>query len=203
MGENQQLEEAMKLFKKRDFKGALEVFKTMLEADAKNAHLLNNIGLCHAHAGQNSIAEEYYKKALFINDEPAEIYINLADIYYKENRLWEAIELLQQGVGRLPDNAALRHYLGRIYIEDKRYEEAIDALDSVLELSPKNYDANWDLGMVYFELGDWNSAIANFEEVLEYVQDNELIFYQTALAYEANNETDKAISNYLKSISIF
>ena len=103
---------------------------------------------------------------------------------------------------KIPDNAALRHYLGRIYIEDKRYDDAIDALDSVLELAPKNYDANWDLGMVYFELGDYNSAIANFEEVLKYIEDNELIYYQTALAYEANDEIDKAISNLLKSIAV-
>lgn len=148
------------------------------------------------------MAEEYFKKALFIDDKMVETYINLADIYYKENRLWDAIDLLQGAIALVSDNAALRHYLARIYIEDKRYDDAIDALDSVLELAPKNYDANWDLGMVYFELGDYDSAIANFEEVLNYIEDNELIFYQTALAYEANDEIDKAISNLLKSIAV-
>lgn len=196
------LEKAMNLFKRKDYENAVEVFKAMLEQDPKNAHLFNNIGLCYAHLGQNEIAEEYYKKALFIDDKLAETYINIADIFYKENKLLEAIEVLVSGVGALPDNAALRHYLARIYIEDKRYDDAIDALDSVLELAPKNYDANWDLGMVYFELGDWAGAIANFEEVLQYVEDNELIFYQTALAYEANDELDKAISNYLKAIAV-
>lgn len=197
-----QLNDAMKLFQKRDFENAVEAFKTLLESDNKNAHLYNNIGLCYAHLGQNALAEEYYKKALFIDDKLVETYINTADIYYKENRLWDAIELLQGAIALIPDNVALRHYLGRIYVEDKRYDDAIDALDSVLELAPKNFDANWDLGMVYFELGDYNSAVANFEEVLKYIEDNELIYYQTALAYEANDEIDKAISNLLKSISV-
>ena len=195
-----QLESAMTLFKKRDYEGAMEEFKKLLDKDNKNPHLYNNIGLCYSHLGQTTMAEEYFKKALFIDDKMVETYINLADIYYKENRLWDAIDLLQGAI--VSDNAALRHYLARIYIEDKRYDDAIDALDSVLELAPKNYDANWDLGMVYFELGDYDSAIANFEEVLNYIEDNELIFYQTALAYEANDEIDKAISNLLKSIAV-
>ncbi len=196
------LKKAMQLFKMRDFEGAVEVFLELSQSDGKNAHLFNNIGLCYAHLGQNDKAEEFYKKALFLDDRLAETYINIADVYYKENRLWDAIEILQGAIALIPDNVALRHYLGRIYIEDKRYDDAIDALDSVLELAPKNYDANWDLGMVYYELGDYNSAIANFEEVLKYIEDNELIFYQTALAYEANDEIDKAISNLLKSISV-
>lgn len=197
-----QLDRAMSLFKLRDFEGALAEFKKLLEQDNKNPHLYNNIGLCCSHLGQTTMAEEYYKKALFIDDKMVETYINLADIYYKESRLWDAIDLLQGAIALVPDNAALRHYLARIYIEDKRFDDAIDTLDSVLELAPKNYDANWDLGMVYFELGDYDSAISNFEEVLKYIEDNELIFYQTALAYEANDEIDKAISNLLKSISV-
>lgn len=200
MDEN--LQKAMGLFKKREYEPAMQEFKAMLEKDPKNPHLFNNIGLCLAYLGRNEEAEEYYKKALFLDDKLAQTYINIADIYFKDSRLWEAIELLQGAVASLPADPALRHYLARIFIEDKRYVEAIDELDAVLELSPKNYDANWDLGMIYFELGDWDGAISNFEEVLNYVTDNELIFYQTALAYEANDELDKAISNYLKSIAV-
>ena len=196
------LDEAMSYFKKRDYEKALELFQKMLEQDPKNPHLLNKVGLCLSHEGQISQAEEYFKKALFLDEKLAETYINLADVYYKQNRLWDAIDLLQGAVAIMPDNVALRHYLARIYIEDKRYDDAIDALDSVLELAPKNYDANWDLGMVYFETGDWAGAIANFEEVLKYIEDNELIFYQAALAYEANDEIDKAISNHLKAIAV-
>ena len=64
-----QLNSTMELFKKRDYEGALESFKQLLEMDNKNAHLYNNIGLCYAHLGQNNIAEEYYKKALLRGKE--------------------------------------------------------------------------------------------------------------------------------------
>ena len=111
-----QLNKAMEHFKKRDYANALDEFKKLLDFDSQNAHLYNNIGLCYAHLGQNTEAEEYYKKAIFIDDKLVETYINIADLYYKENRLWDAIEILQGAIALIPDNAALRHYLGRIYI---------------------------------------------------------------------------------------
>ena len=73
-----QLESAMTLFKKRDYEGAMEEFKKLLDKDNKNPHLYNNIGLCYSHLGQTTMAEEYFKKALFIDDKMVETYINLA-----------------------------------------------------------------------------------------------------------------------------
>ena len=196
------VKEALTLFKNEKYEDALKIFFEMQEEDKLNPHIYSNIGLCYAKLGQDELAEENYLKALSIDAGLAQTYINLADLYYKEKRIADALELLQQGAYELPENVGVLHYLARFFIEDKRYQDAIDVLDKILDLSPENPDAHWDLGMVYFELGDWNSAIANFEEVLEKLDNNELAYFQTALAYEANDEIDKAISNYLKAIAV-
>lgn len=196
------IENALELFKKQDYKTALEEFKAALEEDNNNPHILNNIGLCYIYLDDAQQAEKSFLEALSIDDKIVQAYINLADLYYRQNEMLKAIEILQNGVYKMPDNPALRHYLARVYIDDSRYDIAIDQLDAVLELSPKNYDAYWDLGRVYFEMGVWDMAIANYERVLEFVEDNPLIYYNVALAYEANDEVDKAISNHLKAITI-
>ena len=196
------VELALEEFKKGNYKEALEEFLVALEEDKTNPHILNNIGLCHIYLEDDTNAEKSFLEALAIDDKIVQLYINLADLYYRQNEMLKAIEILQNGVYKLPDNPALRHYLARVYIDDSRYDIAIDQLDAVLEISPKNYDAYWDLGRVYFELGVWDEAIANYERVLEYVDNNPLIFYNVALAYEANDEIDKAISNHLKAVSI-
>lgn len=196
------IKKALDLFNGRKYEEALNEFMEMAKEDDSNARLMNNIGLCYANTGDYQKAEEYYAKALALDSKQAQIYVNLADMLFKQKRLFDAIELLQNAVYEMPDDVTTRHYLARIYMEDKRYEEAIGALDVVLELLPKNPDAHWDLGMIYFELGDWYSAIGNFEQVLETVDNNPLIYFQTGLAYEANNELDKAISNYLKAIAV-
>lgn len=196
------IENALEFFKKQDYNKALDEFQTALEEDTHNPHILNNIGLCYIYLDDMQQAEKSFLEALSIDDKIVQAYINLADLYYRQNEMLKAIEILQNGVYKMPDNPALRHYLARVYIDDSRYDIAIDQLDAVLEISPKNYDAYWDLGRVYFEMGIWDMAIANYERVLEFVEDNSLIYYNVALAYEANNEIDKAISNHLKAIAI-
>lgn len=196
------IELALETFKKANYAEALKLFKDALEEDKNNPHILNNIGLCNIYLEDYNNAERAFLEALAIDNKIVQIYINLADLYYRQHEMLKAIEILQNGVYQLPDNPALRHYLARVYIDDSRYDIAIDQLDAVLELSPKNYDAYWDLGRVYFELGVWDMAISNYEKVLEFVDNNPLIYYNVALAYEANDEIDKAISNHLKAITV-
>ena len=196
------VENALELFKKGDYSEALEMFKDALAEDSDNPNILNNMGLCYLYLEDEENAQKSFLEALALDDKLVQVYINLADLYYRQHEMLKAIEILQNGVYKVPDNPALRHYLARVYIDDSRYDIAIDQLDEVLEISPKNYDAYWDLGRVYFELGVWDMAISNYEKVLEYVDTNPLIYYNVALAYEANDEVDKAISNHLKAISV-
>ncbi len=196
------IENALEAFKKGNYQEALDLFSDEITEENKNPNILNNMGLCALYLDDGANAEKYLLEALNIDDKLVQIYLNLTDLYLRQHEILKAIEILQNGVYKIPDDVALKHYLARVYIDDSRYDIAIDQLDAVLEMSPKNYDAYWDLGRVYFELGVWDMAISNYERVLEFVDDNPLIYYNVAIAYEANNEVDKAISNHLKAISL-
>ena len=157
--------------------------------------------MCYANLGDFEKAEKNYLKAEELNPALPQIYINLADIYYRQKEMGKGIELISRGIANVPDNLVLRHYLARFFMEDARLDLAIDELEHILEQQPENYDVYYDLGKVHFELGNYDSAIENFENVLEFKPDNEWIYYYLAQAYEANNEIDKALSNYLKAIA--
>ena len=192
----------MEHYSKSEYKDALNIFETMLSDSPTNTAILNNMALCYYNIGEIEKATEYFIKTLSVDNKVAEAYINLSDIYFKEKKFLEAIELLQNGVYYLPENLVLKHYLARVYIEDYRWDLAIAMLDEILEASDKNYDAHWDMGRVLFELGDYGGAIEHFEQVVENYNNNELIYYQLGQAYEANDELDKALSNYLKACAI-
>ena len=152
--------------------------------------------------GQTQNAEKDFIKAINIEPSTPQPYLNLAELYFSQNELLKAIELLQRASSIMPDNIAILHYLARIYIEDKRFDEGVDALNLILDISPENIDAYWDLGMLYFDMGEYELSSKNFENVLEKVENNPIIYYQTALSYEMQDNFDKAISNHLKAITI-
>ena len=174
----------------------------VLENEPDNSDVYNNMGVAYSCIDDFDHALNCYTKALELNPELAQAYINLSDLYFKTGDLPSAIGTLQRGTYELETNLTLAHLLARVYIEDQRYEDAIVELERVLDGEPENYDAYYDLGHVCFELGDYESAISNFENVLNYKEDSELLYYALAQAYEANNEIDKAISNYLKAIAV-
>lgn len=201
MSEKEKLDKALKLYNEQKYKEAIDIFSSVLETNEDSAEIYNNIGLCYANLGDDVQAKKHYLKAQELNPKLAEVYINLADIYYKQKDMADGEAMITQGIYALPDNLVLRHYLARFYMEDAKSDLAIDELEYILEKQPDNYDVYYDLGRVHFELGNWDCAIENFENVLEYKNNNPLLYYSLAQAYEANDETDKAISNYLKAIA--
>lgn len=199
---NKKIQKAIELFKNKEWEKAIDAFSRILEKINDNAELYNNLALSYYYVGEIEQAEKFFLKALGINPKLPEVYINLADLYFKQRNFADAIDLLQTGTYEVPENLVLKHYLARVYMEDARLDLAVDELDKILEEQPENYDAYYDLGRIYFELGNYDLAIDCFENVLKYKNDNEWIFYYLGQAYEANNEIDKAISNYLKAITV-
>lgn len=195
------IDKAIECFKNKDWNGAIDLFTAELETDPSNAELYNNLGLCYANVGNDEKAEKNYIKSIELNPQIAQTYINLVDIYYRQKRFAEGINILSYAIDMLPDDLVFRHYLARFYMEDAKRDLAIDELEYILDKQPDNYDAYYDLGRVYFELGNYDSAIENFENILEYKDENEWIYYYLGEAYQANDEIDKALSNFLKSIA--
>lgn len=195
------IDKAIECFKNKDWDGAIDLFTAELEVDPSNAELYNNLGLCYANIGNDEKAEKNYLKSLELNPSIPQTYINIVDIYYKQRRFEEGINILSYAIEHLPNDLVFRHYLARFYMEDAKRDLAIDELEYILEKQPDNYDAYYDLGRVYFELGDYDCAIENFENILEYKDENEWIYYYLGESYQANDEVDKALSNFLKAIA--
>ena len=198
---NKEIEQALDLFKKAEYQKAIDAFNALLEKDKNNPNILNNIGLCYMKLGEDEKSSEYFIKALSFNPKAVQTYINLSDVYYRNNNIVEGINLLENGVTLMPDEIALKHYLSRFYLKDCRYDLAMTQLFEILDIDNENLDAYWDLGNIQFELGDYDSAVDNYENVLEKITNNAVMYYQTAITYEAADNISKAISNHLKAIS--
>lgn len=199
---SEMLDKALELFKERKYKEAIDAFHVVLENGDESAEIYNNIAVSYSNLGDLPSAEKFCHKALKINPNLPQLYLNLSDIYYRMKEIALAIDCLQAGELALPDNTVIPHYLARMYMEDTQIDLAIDELERILDKEPENYDAYYDLARAYYEMGNYEAAIANFENILEFKDQNELIYFFLAEAYEANDEIDKAISNYLKSTAV-
>ena len=86
---NKKIEKALEYYNKKEYQKAIDVFSSVLETCQDNAELYNNIALCYANLGDDEKAEKYYLKAEELNPKLPQIYINLADIYYRQREMWK------------------------------------------------------------------------------------------------------------------
>ena len=131
----------------------------MIEATKKdpgNPELQYNLGVITSESGDNKLAETYYRKAIEIDPEYADAYLNLAAvILQQEEPLVE--EMKKLGTSRA-DNLKYDKLLEQ---RQSLYKSAIPFLSKRLELKAKDIDAARTLMNIYSVIGD----TAKFKEI--------------------------------------
>ena len=131
----------------------------MIEATKKdpgNPELQYNLGVITSESGDNKLAETYYRKAIELDPEYADAYLNLAAvILQQEEPLVE--EMNKLGTSRA-DNLKYDKLLEQ---RQSLYKSAIPFLSKRLELKPKDIDTARTLMNIYSVIGD----TAKFKEI--------------------------------------
>lgn len=190
----------MVLYKQERYLKASEYFKTSmnnLQSCEKNfmwffrkQEVIDNIGLCYYHLGENDTAIHYYQKALaYINENYAQfpaikrslmnqaiavVYGNLATAYHTTGKTAEAKELLRKSIAinSLPahdkyDAQISRLKLANYYLDESNTGEAKIVLDEIKKISDTLKSEFVALGFEktmseYYELsGDDKKALAH------------------------------------------
>lgn len=143
----------LKLDNKQAFK---DLMIEATEKDPENPELQYNLGVITSESGDNKLAETYYRKAIELDPEYADAYLNLAAvILQQEEPLVE--EMNNLGTSKA-DNLKYDKLLEQ---RQSLYKSAIPFLSKRLELKPKDIDTARTLMNIYSVIGD----TAKFKEL--------------------------------------
>ncbi len=149
---------------------AIDMLNKSIEIDSNYAPAYNELGrrihqmetFGYQTPIENKRPEDYYLKALSINDELMSALSNLANIYTETNKSEEAVELTKQMLEINPNNAEAHFSLGYIYRYAGMNNESIYEMEKAIALDPKNPGFR-SLGVSYFRIGDYEKALKAFE----------------------------------------
>lgn len=132
------------------YKGALEILPSMDHPYLNDQHraqialiavrLYENIGQSYLKIKNYDLANVYYKKALSLDPYRATSYKGLADIYYLQGQLDQAIVLNKRGLILNPADYHWPLALSLLYRDKKDLTKAREYLDQALKLAPENQD---------------------------------------------------------------
>ena len=113
-------------------------------------------------AGNRGAAEAAYRKALALDPDHADAYLNLGALLCETDRCGEAVALFDEAIRRHPEHA-LFHFNRAIALEDQgRLAAAIAGYNACLQLDPELADAHYNAARLHEQLGDAKKALRHF-----------------------------------------
>jgi len=133
--------------------------------------------------GEYDKAESCYRQVLTSNPDVAGNYVNLGILLAKSGRFKDAVEILEEGRGRLPESVAVLSHLMAAYLQAGRSDDALAAGEAILALDPGHFDALFVSGDILGRQEKWARALPFFERALQVEPENEALrrSYERAL----------------------
>jgi len=83
-------------------------------------------------------AETLIRKALELKPGNGYMIDSLGWVFFRQNRMEEAIRHLKQASEILPEDAAILEHLGDVYVRSGRLQEAAEAYEKAIRFNPGN-----------------------------------------------------------------
>jgi tetratricopeptide (TPR) repeat protein len=164
------IERGQQSYERGDYVAALADFREVLAAHPRFADIRHLAGLCLSFLGQADAALDEFDRALAINDQYVEAYVNRALMLNELGRYEEARQSYEKAgyyeyasAGRFPAAVTARlagahAAVGDIYLEAGAPGDAASQYRRALELRPQFHDIRNKLAQALLDVGDLDSA---------------------------------------------
>ncbi len=144
---------------------AIAEYRKSLSLNGNSSQTENNLGSALAQGGNLTEAQQHFENALRINPDNASAEVNLGNTLSAEGgHTQEAIELLQNGLEKLPNSPNGENGLGVALAHAGNLEEAATHLQKAVTLAPQDAGYRFNLGRVLAARGMFAEALPQFEE---------------------------------------
>lgn len=143
--------------------------------------------------GDFESAADFYRKAVAVRPEVAELWANLGLMYYQTGKDEEAIGAFRRAIRLKPDLFVPHLFLGLDYSRIKRFQVAIPYLKQATLLHPTDPQAQTALGQAYAASGRTRLAIDAYRRTVQLVPEKADGWYHLGVAYLEQVEADARI----------
>jgi Ca-activated chloride channel family protein len=133
----------------------------------------NNKGINAYYEGRHEEAIEIFSDLLAEGNQAAEIYYNLAGVYYKEKEYDKTKDLLEQAIKGLKkeDQAKAYYNLGNVFFNHGELNKAVDNFQEGLKIDPDDEEAKYNLELALVKLKEKQPSQNRQEQQKEDKQD--------------------------------
>lgn len=121
----------------------------MLKVSPRSLEAMIGLSNTYYSAKNYDMSAKYAKQAMQRDFTDSRPYMVLGNIYFVQNKLNEALQLLLESQKKNPLSPEVHNSLGSVYDELGQFEQAVDSFKTALKLRPEYFEANTNLGVTY------------------------------------------------------
>jgi TolB-like protein/Flp pilus assembly protein TadD len=185
-----------------DFEVAETACDTSSQLDpGLNAEVSLALGKLYGYRGWLDRAEEQLNKAITLDTEPVDAYIELSRIRVGQDRIDDAERLLTKANSLRNNYWATHEALASFYYRVDRYAEAIYQYEKAISLAPEVATAHAGKGAAHWMLAEYDNAIESYQASLDIKPSRQAYTNIGSLHYYAGR-FQQAIDNQRKALEL-
>ncbi len=177
---------------------AIEKYNESLQVMPDNRPASIALGRIYMRQGSYDKAKKYFKKALRRRNMDLDILFYLSELYIKENKPEDAINLYESKGQNWSDYTAYQAAYGKLYQRLGRDKEAVRKYRQALEISPTNSQALRGLTKIYIDQNDLIAAENLLKKTFQHFSDRPHIL-RIYVEFLENTGQDENVSKLLDS----
>ncbi len=142
-------------------------FTRCLDARDDSPRVLFHLGIISYKAENWKKAAGFFARAVKLNNEFSDTWYMLGLSYAAQDKLFLALEALEQAAQRSPKQLDIHFSLGNVYLQMFRYKDAVIEFQKALALAPESTKMLLGLCRLYFMKGDSKPAEAILKKLLK------------------------------------
>jgi tetratricopeptide (TPR) repeat protein len=171
----------------------LEMEKALrFEPDSAKIHV--NLGIVYGRSGNRSKAEEHFRKASSLDPDNGFALQNLGIVLEKQNKLSEAVKVLEYALTKpIKDAAKIHNNLASLYLRLQKNDLALIHVQKAIEINPGHAQSYITRGRIYEAAGQNELAFLQYRNAWERGFNMVVLYNQWAERAVLNNETGRAV----------
>lgn len=198
----QLLKEGVDLQRQGDYDKAAAIYHDILRQCPTHYDAMQLLGAIASHRNKWEEARDWYIRSLKLRPDQANVWFNLARVYYCVRALDGAVEAFGKAIECKPDYADAYYNRGTSYCDRLHLEEAVADFEKALALQPDHPLAGRSLALAYRDMYRYDDAIAKLKDQIERHPENDVLHTTIALVYRDIGDKDAAIVHLKRALEL-
>lgn len=150
-------------YQAKNLAGALEMFKLAQEVNKKDTTAALYGGIAAQQIDKKDEAKTQFESYIANGGKDPSVFYGLAQLYRADNNYDKAIEALNKGLEKSPNNKDLKSEVVNILLASGREDQAINELTALTKADPSNVQNLVNLGILYDNTN--SKTVAKIKEI--------------------------------------